>query len=85
MINNVMLVLDVLQNDSVIHICVSVAFPFRLLHHSAPFSNEKFGVQNFEVIPLNGRIRPNSSALDTYSIFIPQIYVPGAILSAGQS
>lgn len=65
--------------------CKSWNFSDHLVVHSAPFSNEKFGVQNFEVIPLNGRIRPNSSALDTYSIFIPQIYVPGAILSAGQS
>lgn len=60
-------------------------FSDHLAVHSVPFSNEKFRVQNFEVIPLNGRIGPNSSALDSQSIFIPQIYAPGAILGAGQS
>lgn len=60
-------------------------FSDHLAVHSVPFSNEKFRVQNFKVIPLNGRIGPSSSALDSHSIFIPQIYAPGAILGAGQS
>ena len=43
MINNVMLVLGILQSDSVIHTCVSIAFTFRLVQNTAQSSGEGNG------------------------------------------